>query len=78
MEDPLQQQPDPSWRAEEGGATADAAPTANSGTWGARWARCRSKLHRVKSAVRPYVVDSEEEEVGNGEPMNGGINPLVT
>lgn len=77
MEEPLQQLAEPSWRAQEGPTSAD-APTANGGTWGARWKRCCSRLRRVKSAMRPYVVDSEEEEVGNGEPMNGGINPLVT
>lgn len=77
MQGSLRQQPDLDWPAEEGGISTDAAPTASS-KWGARWSRCRSKLRRIKTAVRPYVIDSEEEEVGNGEPMNGGINPLVT
>lgn len=64
-------QPEMAPLAEDGGdsaATASPAPTA--GKW-------RTRLARAKSFVRPYLVDEDEEEVGNGEPMNGGVNPLI-
>ncbi|KAI3426439.1 hypothetical protein D9Q98_008807 [Chlorella vulgaris] len=66
---PLQREMAP--LAEDGGdsaATAQPAPAA--GKW-------RTRLARAKSFVRPYLVDEDEEEVGNGEPMNGGVNPLI-
>lgn len=80
---PLQQLVDQGENGAISGDSDGGAAAGGASSWRDRckhsFSRAQTSLKRIKTALRPYFIDEDEEELASGEePLNGGVNPLVS